>query len=454
MRIRPRARPAATTAAAMVRARERGETTSADLVATAIHSARQPDAAAVMITLTAERAHYQAQASDRRAVRGALRSRLDGVPVVWKDLFDVQGTVTTCGSASHLHDEPAAMDSHLVRRAHNSGLVTVGKTNLSEFAFSGLGMNLCFGTPANPLDPALIPGGSSSGSAVAVARGIVPLAVGTDTSGSVRVPAALCGIVGYRASPGRYGPHDFAPLSATLDSVGFFATTVEDLVMMERVLRPAEPNQRTLPLRFVVPAGEWSEDANGEIDSDFDAVVTALRAAGAEVEVRELPSLVAAQRLMDTHGTIVGAEAFGLHGHRLDSTAPIEPATRRRLGSNACTSSSVAPVYTAMPGLRAAFAAELGDAMLLCPTVRQPPPRIADLQADPARYDAANATVLRTTMVLSYLGSCGITLPVPASRQGPRTGILLSRPAGDDVALLDRAAWVHHLMDRDWRNDT
>ncbi|WP_433709559.1 amidase family protein [Nocardia sp. CA-084685] len=435
-----------TTATAMAEALARGEVTSAQLVADTIERARQPDSAAVMITVTGERAGYQAEASDRRRLRRNPRSWLDGVPIACKDVFDMQGTVTTCGSASHLHDVSAAVDSHLIRRAHDSGLVTVGKTNLSEFAFSGLGINLCFGTPANPVDPELVPGGSSSGSAVAVARGIVPLAVGTDTSGSVRVPAAYCGIVGYRASPGRYGPHDFAPLSATLDSVGVFAMTVDDIIELDRVLAPARNDSRLLPPRFIVPAGEWTEDTESAIAADLAHAIAELRSAGADIRVRELPALAAAQELMDRDGTIVGAEAFRLHGHRLDSTMPIEPATRRRLESNMHTFDSIAPVYAAMSGLRAEFAAELGDATLLCPTVRHAPPRLADLRSDPAHYDSANASTLRTTMVLSYLGTCGISLPATGSGSLPATGLLLSRPLGHDSALLAHASWTQPII--------
>ncbi len=435
-----------TTATAMAEALARGEVTSAQLVADAVDRARQPDAAAVMITVTGERAGYQAEAGDRRRLRRTPRSRLDGVPIACKDVFDMQGTVTTCGSASHLHDVSAAVDSHLIRRAHDSGLVTVGKTNLSEFAFSGLGINLCFGTPANPVDSELVPGGSSSGSAVAVARGIVPLAVGTDTSGSVRVPAAYCGIVGYRASPGRYGPHDFAPLSTTLDSVGVFATTVDDIIELDRVLAPARTDSRSLPPRFIVPAGEWTEDTEPAIAADLACAIAELRSAGADIRVRELPALSAAQELMDRNGTIVGAEAFRLHSHRLDSTMPIEPATRRRLESNTHTADSIAPVYAAMSGLRAEFAADLGDATLLCPTVRHAPPRLADIRSDPVRYDSANASTLRTTMVLSYLGTCGISLPATGSGSLRGTGLLLSRPPGHDSVLLAHAGWAEPII--------
>ncbi|MFB8006064.1 amidase family protein [Nocardia sp. NPDC056000] len=430
-----------TTATSMTRALAAGDTTSAQLAAAAIDRARQPESTAVLLTLTADRARYQAEAADRRRARGAARGDLDGIPIAWKDVFDIQGTVTTAGSASHLHDAPAAVDSHLVRRAHDSGLITLGKTNLSEFAFSGLGVNQYFGTPINPVAPERVPGGSSSGSAAAVARGIVPLAVGTDTSGSVRVPAAYCGIIGYRATPGRYGPNDFAPLSATLDSIGLFATTVDDIIALDRILAPGEHDDPPRSRRFVIPAGEWTEDLTPEIAADFHAVVAEMRCAETDIRIRSIPSLDTAQKLMDSHGTIVGAEAHRLHRHRLDSTLPIEPTTRRRLENNAHTADSLAPVYAAMCALRADFAAELDGATLLCPTVRHAPPRLSEL-SDPAHYDNLNASTLRTTMALSYLGACGITLPIRTSASRPPSGLLLSRPSGHDAELLAHAAAI------------
>jgi hypothetical protein len=149
-----------------------------------------------MLTVTAERARAEAAAGPRRRRTRTARSDLDGVPITWKDVFDVEGTVTTAGSASRSGYPRAAVDSRLVRRARDLGLVTVGKTNLSEFAFSGLGVNEHFGTPPNPNDAALVPGGSSAGAAVAVTAGVAPLAMGTDTSGSVRVPAPSAGASG------------------------------------------------------------------------------------------------------------------------------------------------------------------------------------------------------------------------------------------------------------------
>ncbi|MDF2829625.1 MAG: hypothetical protein K0R01_2908, partial [Mycobacterium sp.] len=223
--------------------------------------ARTADAAArsTMITVTDERARREADRSDRRRRDDALLGPLDGVPVVWKDLFDVAGTVTTCGSASLADDPPARADGALVRRCASLGMVTVGKTNLSEFAFSGLGINRRFGTPVNPVDAALVPGGSSSGSAVAVALGIAPFAIGTDTSGSVRVPAAFSGCVGYRASQYRYGDHDFRALSLTLDSVGLLARSVEDVRLLDRLLVGRDGRVPAVR-RAVVPSGEWLDD--------------------------------------------------------------------------------------------------------------------------------------------------------------------------------------------------
>jgi aspartyl-tRNA(Asn)/glutamyl-tRNA(Gln) amidotransferase subunit A len=391
-----------------------------------------------MITVTDDRARREADRSDGRRRDDAMLGPLDGVPVVWKDLFDVAGTVTTCGSAPLADGPPARADSALVRRCASLGMVTVGKTNLSEFAFSGLGINRHFGTPVNPVDPALVPGGSSSGSAVAVAIGIAPFAIGTDTSGSVRVPAAFSGCVGYRASRHRYGEDDFRPLSPTLDSVGLLARTVADIRLLDRLL--VGRNGRVPAVRrAVVPSGEWLDDCTPAVRSSFQSAVKALRDGGVDVTVEHVESMTRAQELLDAHGTIVGADAYETYGALLSTSADIEPATARRLARNADAPQSIRPVRSAMGPLRALFAAELAGAVLLCPTVRHEPPRIDDLLASDEVYDACNASTLRTTMVLSYLGACGVTLPMP----GPM-GMLVSAPDGDDDVVL-AAAEVERL---------
>lgn len=385
-----------------------------------------------MITVTADRARREADASDTRRRRGMLRSPLDGVPVAWKDVFDVAGTVTTAGSRL-LRDGPVAdRDSDLVRRFCALGMVTVGKTNLSEFAFSGLGINEHFGTPVNPVDPDLVPGGSSSGAAVAVATGMVPLAVGTDTSGSVRVPAAFTGCVGYRASHQRYGRNDFRALSPSLDSVGVLARSVGEIDTLDRLLCTRDA---AAPVReAVIPAGEWVDDCTPGVRAVFEAAVARLRVSGMTVTVRPIDSMDRAQRLLDRHGTIVGADAHAAYSH----LAGVEPATRRRLSRNADVADK--PVRQAMPSVRRMLREELDGAVMLCPTVRHEPPVLKALLVDDAAYDAANASTLRTTMVLSYLGTCGVSLPLPGA------GLLVSAPEGCDAALLATAEFCAAIV--------
>jgi aspartyl-tRNA(Asn)/glutamyl-tRNA(Gln) amidotransferase subunit A len=422
--------------------------TTAEQCERALLRTRDPQAASAIITLTAERARREAEASDRRRRTGAARSDLDGVPITWKDVFDVAGTVTTAGSASLSAHPRATRDSRLVRRAAELGLVTVGKTNLSEFAFSGLGINQSFGTPANPNDPALVPGGSSSGAAVAVAAGIAPLAVGTDTSGSIRVPAAFCGCVGFRASKNRYGPNDFVPLSPTLDSVGILARTVDDIVALDRLLAGGTDRNslHDNAIRAVVPTGEWIDDCTPGVRKFFDVAVDTLCDSGIAIETVPLVSLAEAQRLMDTYGTIVGAEAYARYGHNLSSTIAIEPATKRRLARNATTAETVVKVRSAMPSLRRRLDTELGGAVLLCPTVRHEPPRLDELLASDDLYDARNASTLRTTMVLSYLGMCGISLPLRGPDPGSAVGLLASLPDGQDSRLLAVAGQIAQCL--------
>lgn len=413
-----------------------GALSASELVEVSRRRSRTPEAEATIITSTYELARTAAVRSDRR--RGAHRclSPLDGVPVVWKDLFDVAGTVTTAGSATRIDAAPETRDSTMVRRAHAVGLVTVGKTNLSELAFSGLGVNQHFGTPINPAGSLLVPGGSSSGSAVAVALGIAPLGIGTDTSGSVRVPAAFCGVVGFRATRGRYGTHDFRPLAPTLDSVGVLARSVADIQALDSVLavRRHRPTQERP--HFVVPCGELLERCTPQVRDQFESAVEAIQEAGWQVTRAHLPALEMAQTMLDEHGTVVGYEAAQRHGHLLVDTAPIEDATRRRLEQSLALGPELSRVYTVMPGLRAQLRNELAGQVLLCPTVAHTPPHTAALLQSERVYDRMNASTLRTTMLLSYLGTCGISLPLFNESGFSTVGLLLSLPEGHDDSLL------------------
>lgn len=425
-----------------------GQVTSEELIESSLKRARSDSARAALTTLTTERARTEAALSDERRQTGQPRGPLDGIPITWKDLFSVKGTVTTAGSQSRIDSAPAENDSALVQRAQSHGLVTVGKTNLSEFAFSGLGINSHFGTPVNPNNGhfPLVPGGSSSGAAASVAAGIAPLSVGTDTSGSIRIPAAFCGLVGYRASKGRYGPEDFEPLSSTLDSVGVIARSIDDIIALDKLIGPAQTirSERRVS-RMSIPDGEWMTSCTPEVRRLFSKGMEALQKGGVTIELKTFASMQAAQRLMDAHGTIVGAEAAFRHATAVDSKT-IESATARRLSRNIGSSHSIGEVYKQMMPLRTWFEEELAGAVLLCPTVRHTPPTMAALIADQELYDATNATTLRTTMLLSYLGLCGVSLPIRAEDGTASVGMLASLPDMQDDDLLQTAMFMEKAL--------
>jgi aspartyl-tRNA(Asn)/glutamyl-tRNA(Gln) amidotransferase subunit A len=257
-----------------------------------LNEAKQTEA--VFITVTEKRARLEAEAARRRWKAGFPLSSLDGVPIAWKDLFDVRQTVTTAGSAVFRNHPPATKDAALVVLAARAGMVCLGKTNLPELAYSGIGMNPHFGTPRNPhsLSVARIPGGSSSGSAVAVALGSVPVAVGTDTGGSIRVPCAFNGLVGFRSSIGRLLLDGLYPVCPSLDTAGPIARTVEDCVILDAVFRgvPQAPDQADFSLRgqrFVVE-GAVLDDVRVEasIRQNLENLVDGLVRHGAVIDRR------------------------------------------------------------------------------------------------------------------------------------------------------------------------
>ncbi|HLJ71765.1 MAG TPA: amidase family protein, partial [Roseiarcus sp.] len=240
---------------------------------------------AIFTVVTAERARREAAASDARRAAGRALGPLDGAPIAWKDLFDFAGFVTTAGSRALADAAPAKADAPVVAALAAAGMAAVGRTNMTEFAYSGIGLNPRFGTPRNPYGSTpRVPGGSSSGSAVAVARGLTPAAIGTDTGGSVRIPAAFTGVVGYKASAGRYPMSGAFPLSKTLDTLGVFAGAVADAILVDAAMRGVTP---TLPapaivhgLRIVVPTNVVLHDCETEVLANFEGSLATLKAAG------------------------------------------------------------------------------------------------------------------------------------------------------------------------------
>src|SRR6202167_4246284 len=238
------------------------------------------------ILVTRERALEEAEASRKRHREGRAAGPLDGVPISWKDLVDMSGERTTAGSPLYSDSPPKEKDAPIVANLAAAGMVALGKTNLSEFAFSALGLNPHFGTPRNPRDPATprIAGGSSSGAAVAIAGGLAPCAIGSDTGASIRAPASFCGIVGFKTSEGRIDKQGVFPLSRTLDTIGPMAHTVDDCMLIDMALRGvSETPVRPLDLSgvaFVVPDKSGIDDAEAAVAANLDGVMKRLDARG------------------------------------------------------------------------------------------------------------------------------------------------------------------------------
>ena len=437
-----------------------------DAVALAEESlARARDAGCAFIAVTEERALREAAASVARLRAGAPLGPLDGVPIAWKDLIDVAGVATTAASALRRDSAPASADAPIVALLAAAGMVCIGKTNLSELAYSGLGLNPHFGTPRNPHGggPARIPGGSSSGSAVAVAAGVVPCAIGTDTSGSIRVPAAFCGVVGFKPSAARVDRTGIVALAPSLDSVGPLTASVADAIVLDALLRGAAPSDvatiardvaaaapadGAASLRLVVPDGDLVGDVEPAVADAFAAALDALAGAGAAIERRPLRAVDAARALQAEHGTLVAHEAWRVHRallERPDAERLDRRVLRRLLDGRALPPDGYELLLRERPRLQAQLAAELGDAPALWPAVRHAAPALEPLERDDELFARTNLSTLRATMPASFLDMPGIALPIGADAEGLPLALLLSGPQGSDDRVLAAALSVSAL---------
>lgn len=421
-----------------------------------------PDTA-IFTGLIEDRAMAEAEASRRRLREGRSLGALDGVPVAWKDLFDIKGLPTTAGSRVLRERAPADRDAAVVRALSGAGMVSVGRVNMSEFAFSGLGINPHYGTPRNPASPAgehRIPGGSSSGSAVAVAAGLVPVSIGTDTGGSIRIPAAFNGIVGYKATRGRYSMEGVFPLARSLDSLGPLCRTVQDAAVIDAAMRglpAAEPLPRPAlaDLSLVIPQTVFFDGAEPEVVAAFEAAVDRLARAGARIRREAFPEFTAIFDLMARHGALVTAEAFVLHRARITgpAAAGIDPrVVKRTLLGEKITLSDYLETLDARERLIAAVEARLGtDSLLISPTLPHVAPAVQPLIDDEARFFETNAKTLRNTLIGNFLDWCGVSLPCETGAAGLPVGFLLSGPRNSDRRVLATAAAMEDVLGRDSR---
>ena len=407
------------------------------------------EGARVCLTVYGDTARAAADASDARAARGRSLGSLDGVIVSIKDLFDVAGEPTRAGSKILAEEAaPAASDALIVQRLRQAGTVIVAKTNMTEFAFSGIGANPHFGTPRNPRDRGRVPGGSSAGAPVAVADGMCDIAIGTDTGGSVRIPAALCGVVGFKPSRQRVPTEGAFPLSKTLDSIGPIARNVADCAKADAIMAGEEftplGTSALAGVRFGLPEGLLLERLDDIVAPAFAAAVARLDAGGVRLSHEKLP-LLDDWVAVNERGGVIPPEACAVHRDRLRRrAADIDPNVRVRIERGCAVSEAdLAEILRERRRLVAAMDARVnGLDALVIPTTAIVAPTIAEVD-DAKVFAVRNAAVLRNTSMVNFFDLCAISLPLSASLP---VGLMLVARNGQDLRLLRIADAVMRLF--------
>ena len=395
--------------------------------------------------LTRERAMAEAEAASARAKAGQRLSPLDGVPISWKDLFDTAGDGTEAGSKL-LQGRVPGRDAVVLENATALGLVCLGKTHMSELAFSGLGYNPSTATPPNVNNANAVPGGSSSGAAASVAFGLAPAAIGSDTGGSVRVPAAWNDLVGLKTTHGRLSLEGVVPLCLRFDTIGPLCRMVEDAALllgaMEGKPGPDLVGADLRGVRFGVLQTVAMEGLRPEPAAAFADAVARLKEAGATIEDFEVREVADA---LEFGGKLYTAEAYGLWRDVIESAPEkmfAEILARFRLGKDVSGPDYVA-LWARLEGCRAAYdlAAAQYDAVLV-PTAANIPPDLGRLNNDSEYYVTENLLTLRNTRIGNLMGLCGLTVPTGA----PGCGIQLMGAPGLDGRILRLGAAAERAL--------
>lgn len=433
---------------------EAGEITSRELIERCLERIEDPEGEGgrCFVKVSAGQARAAADAVDRGRRVGLVASPYAGIPVSVKDLFDMAGEPTPAGSLALGHAAPATRDAPAVARLRAAGMVVVGRTNMTEFAYSGLGVNPHFGTPRNPFDreTGRIPGGSSSGAAISVTDGMAAVGLGTDTGGSCRIPAALTGIVGFKPTARRVPRDGTLPLSPTLDSVGSLATGVADCAIVDAILSgrpPARPAAfQVRGLRLAVPQTLVLEGMDDIVAATFGRAVSALARAGAHVvdialpELAELPAINAA-------GGFAAAEAYAWHRRLMGEKGHLyDPRVKVRIEKGAAQS---AADYIDLCASRRDFNRRVGLACapfdaLLMPTVPRIAPSLAEVEAEDD-YGRLNLLMLRNPSVVNFLDGCAVSVPCHAP-DAPPVGLMVSGLHDGDERVLAIAQAIEDLL--------
>ncbi len=436
-----------------------GRTTSRALIETALERIADPtgQGTTVFLEVNAEQARASADALDRLRAAGTVLSPLAGIPVSVKDLFDVEGQVTRAGSRALADASPAHADAPAVARLRRAGAVIVGRTNMTEFAYSGLGLNPHYGTPLSPYlrgEPgeARIAGGSSSGAAASVADGMAAIALGSDTGGSIRIPAAFAGLTGFKPTASRIPRQGAIPLSTTLDSFGPIGVSVSCCALVDRILAglpPLVPEARPLEgVRLGLLTHFVTDDVEPAVAAAVETAAKHLEAAGAilaDVHFGPLdqPDWPERFRLSSIEAYAWHRRLMNTHGERYD------PRVLVRIEKGEAAS---AADYIDLLAERAALLDMAQRTLwrrfdaIVAPTVPIVPPRVAECDADDADYARLNALVLRNPSIFNMLDACAVSLPCHPRGQAP-VGLMLAAAPHADETLLATARAVERVLD-------
>jgi aspartyl-tRNA(Asn)/glutamyl-tRNA(Gln) amidotransferase subunit A len=421
-----------------------GRTTARALAEEALARIDDPagEGARTMIRAYGNEARAAAEAIDRLRAAGVALSPLAGIPISVKDLFDIAGQPTTAGSALLRDGAKAARDAPAIARLRAAGAVIVGRTNMTEFAYSGLGLNPHYGTPKNPWDRATgrIPGGSSSGAAISVTDGMAAAAIGSDTGGSIRIPSSLCGLAGFKPTARRVPTEGAWPLSRTLDSIGPLAPTVACCAMVDAALA-GEPIgvPSAMPiagLRLAVPQTLVLDGLEDVVARAFQAALSRLSAAGARIVDVPFPTLGEIPKV-NTRGGIY-AEAWAVHRHQIAAAQErYDPRVASRiLRVRDMNAADYIDVLVARDRLIAEANAITTpfDAVLLPSTAMVAPP-IAPLEADEDLYIRTNILILRNTFCFNFLDRCALSIPMHRPGEAPCGLMVVGEIMGDKRLL-------------------
>ncbi|VCU71089.1 Biuret hydrolase [Pigmentiphaga humi] len=432
----------------------RGTLRSRDLVEDCLARAADPDGegARAYVRLNPEQARRAADEADRRRRIGSPSEPYAGIPISVKDLFDVEGEVTMAGSVVLRGQAPARADAPSVARLRRAGFIILGRSNMTEFAYSGLGLNPHYGTPRNPYDRrrGRIPGGSSSGAAVSVADDMAAIGLGTDTGGSCRIPAALCGLTGFKPTSARIPLDGVLPLSPSLDSVGTIGRSVDCCAAADAILAGgAVPPIGIAPLaglRIGVPRTIVLDDLDADVAAAFDRVLRRLGRAGAivvDAAFGEFAELAA----INANGGLPAIESYAMHGAQMQRDGDrYDPRVRARIELGA---GQDAGAYRALQDRRADWQRRVGRRMadfnvIAMPTVPTVAPAFDEVAED-GDYTRINLRMLRNPAIVNFLDGCAISLPCHRAGDAP-VGFTIAARAGQDLRLFAIARAVESLL--------